>query len=69
MHFIVVLRVPSTIHDTSLEGTDVTWLTAHSKLFTMRPQHILKEAHMQLTARISIIGHHIQGQTLITLVS
>jgi len=29
-HVIVVLRVPSTIHDTWMPSTDVTWLTAHS---------------------------------------
>ena len=29
-HVIVVLRVPSTIHDTWMSSTDVTWLTAHS---------------------------------------
>ena len=27
---IVVLRVPSTIHDTCMASTDVTWLTVHS---------------------------------------
>jgi hypothetical protein len=54
---------------TSLAGTDVTWLTAHSKPFTTLPQRTLKEAHMQLKARISVIGHHAQAQTLIRLVS
>ena len=29
-HVIVVLRVPSTIHDTWLASGDLTWLTAHS---------------------------------------
>ena len=29
-HVIVVLRVPSTIHDAWMRSTDVTWLTAHS---------------------------------------
>jgi len=29
-HVIVVLRVPSTIHDTWMASTDVTWLAAHS---------------------------------------
>ena len=29
-HVIVVLRVPSTIHDTWMTSTDVIWLTAHS---------------------------------------
>ena len=29
-HVIIVLRVPSTIHDTFMANTDGTWLTAHS---------------------------------------
>jgi len=40
--------------------------------FTTRPQHTLKEAHMQLAASVSwlsVIRHHTQGQTSIRLVS
>jgi len=29
-HVIVILKFPSTIHDTWMPSTDVTWLTAHS---------------------------------------
>jgi hypothetical protein len=33
-------------------STDVTWLTAHSKPFTTRPQRTLKKTHTQLTASV-----------------
>jgi len=61
---IVVLRVPSTIHDTWLPSTDVTWLTAHSGISLLhnctKIQYLLYSncskcplpAAMQFSARI-----------------
>ena len=63
-YVIVVLRVPSTIHDTWMPSTDVTWLTAHSGISLLhictKIQYLLYSncskfpppAAMQLSARI-----------------
>jgi hypothetical protein len=66
MHVIVVLRVPSTIHDTCMASTDVTWLTAHSGISLLRNCTKRQCTKIQW---LSVIGHHTQGQTSIRLVS
>jgi hypothetical protein len=61
-HAIFVLRVPSTIQNTWMASISVTWLNA---------QHtVLWRKHI-CTLRLvwAVIGHHIQGQTSIKLVS
>jgi hypothetical protein len=66
-HVIVVLSVPSAIHDTWMPSTDVTWLTAHSGISLL---HNCTKIHMQFRASVSwiaVIWHHTQGRTSIRL--
>ena len=63
-HVIVVLRVPSTIHDTWMSSTDVTWLTAHSDISLL---HNCTKIQYLLYSWIAVIWYHTQGRTYIKL--
>jgi hypothetical protein len=66
-HVIVVLRVRSTIHDTWMPNTDVTWLTAHSGISRVLHYHPEGMQFKSSVSWIAVIWHHTQGRTWIRL--
>jgi hypothetical protein len=66
-HVIVVLSVPSTIHDTWMPSTDVTWLTAHSGISLLHNCTKIR-MHFRASVRwIAVIWHYTQRRTSIRL--